>query len=81
MYLAGFIVVSNFSQRPDGIVWPRLFGGLRMLAVIMDFWEFFFMPLFSLDIDSPVYAPFCLVLLVLVIFVFVRRVLSWCFSL
>lgn len=52
-----------------------------MLSILEVFWGFFFHPLFSLDINTPVYAPLTFCLLVLIVFAFVRRVLSWCFSL
>lgn len=51
-----------------------------MLTWLPLFWNFFFAPLLAFDIDTVIYAPVALCLVVLVVFRFVRRVMSWCFS-
>lgn len=52
-----------------------------MLDIIQSFWRFFFAPLLQLDMDSYLYAPIVFSLLILIVFEFIRRLLSWTFSL
>lgn len=51
-----------------------------MFEILPAFWDFFFSPLLAFDIDSPIFAPIALCLVVLCVFRFVRRIFSWCFS-
>lgn len=51
-----------------------------MLSFLPQFWDFFFAPLFAFTIESPIYAPLALCIIVLAVYVFIRRVMQWCFS-
>lgn len=52
-----------------------------MLEYIQAFWSFISAPVFSFDMDSPVYAVISLCIVAAVVFRFIREVISFCFSL
>lgn len=52
-----------------------------MLDYLQAFWSFVSAPIFSFDVNSPVYAVIALSLIAAVVVRFVREVISFCFSL